>query len=406
MSRMPNVITDEKRIEELLTRGVDKVYPTSEAMKRELMSGRRLRLYTGWDPTSADVHLGHTVWMRKLRQFQDLGHEVIVLMGTFTATLGDPTGKLNARKMMTLEETKANAKTFRKQAGKILNFRGENPVKMQYNHTWFSRMTLADAVGLASHFTVQQMLERDMFEKRMANDQPIFCNEFMYPLMQGYDSVVLDVDLEVGGTDQTFNMLAGRTLMKSMKNKEKFVLTVPLLTDASGNKIGKSEGNVIRIDGKPEELYGQVMSLGDGAIIPCFELCTDLSSEDIAAIKKGLHGGGNPRDAKAKLAWELVRAYHSKAKANAAAKHFDSLFREHETPADVPTYQISAATNIVDVLVGSKLAATRSEARRLIDGGGVKVDGVAIAGYDVQLYPSKPGVLVQKGKRHFVRVIA
>lgn len=461
------ILTDSKKIEQLLTRGVDKIYPTKDALEKVLKSGKRIRLYTGWDPTTGEVHIGHTVVMRKLRQFQELGHELIFLLGTFTATLGDPTGKLSARKAMTIEETKKNAASFLKQAGKVIDFAGPNAAQIKYNHEWLSPMNLADIIKLASNFTVQQMIKRDMFTERMSvkiecpecheffrsralqafgyefeegtfgvkaidakefctacgyevdfNNQqklsglkiipptPIYLNEFLYPLMQGYDSVAMDVNLEVGATDQTFNMLAGRTLMKALKNKEKFVLTVPLLTDSSGKKIGKTEGNVIGIADPPNDLYGKVMALGDDAIITVFELCTDVSLDDIEKMKKELKKGANPRDLKALLARTLVAMYHDVSAAKSAEDNFNKLFREHEAPEEIAEIKVKKDKwNIIDLLIETNLASSRSEARRLIEQGGIKVEGQTLKEIDTEVVVAKKGTIIQRGKRQFVKVV-
>ena len=332
--RRTRVLTDPDKIYELLTRGVEAVYPDADWLRRELMSGRRLRVYTGWDPTSTDVHIGHTAWMWKLRQFQELGHEVIVLMGTFTATLGDPSGKPDARKPMTLADTKRNARGFAEKTKAIFNVPG-NPITIKANHEWLAKMSFADVIETAAHFTVQQMLERDMFQVRMKEGHPVGLHEFLYPLMQGYDSVAMDVDVEVGGNDQTFNMLAGRTLMKKMEGKEKAVMALHLLTDASGRKIGKSEGNAINIDAEPEDLFGKVMTLPDDVIWMCFESCTNVPMSKITAMRQSMDA--DPRRAKEELAWEIIRIYNDSAAADRARAHFTSVFAQKEIPEEMPS---------------------------------------------------------------------
>ena len=369
-------------------------YPDAQWLRTELMSGRRLRVYTGWDPTTTDVHIGHTAWMWKLRQFQELGHEFIVLMGTFTATLGDPSGKADTRKPMTLEETRRNAKGFVKKTKAIFDVPG-NPITVKSNHEWLAKMSFADVIGLASHFTVQQMLERDMFEKRITGGYPIGLHEFLYPLMQGDDSVAMDVDVEVGGTDQTFNMLAGRTLMKKMKNKNKGVLTLHLLTDASGRKIGKSEGNAINIDAAPEDLFGKVMTLPDSVIWRAFEMVTPMELGSIASLKLQLED--DPRAAKMKLAHELVRIYNGNEAAIGAEQYFESVFSRKEIPEEAESFLLKDGVIWTDVLVESKMCSSKSDARRQIKQGAVKLDGRVIADGDET---ARAGIL-QKGKRHF-----
>ena len=238
------VSADSKKIEELLTRGVENVFPTREFLEKELKSGRRLTLYTGYDPTAPTLHIGHGITMMKLRQFQDLGHKVIMLIGDFTGMIGDPTDKGAARKKLTHAEVLENCQEYQKQASAILNFVGENPAELKYNSEWLGKLNLSDLLDLTAHFTVDRLMERDMFEKRKEEGKPIYLHEFLYPVMQAYDSVAMEVDGEVGGNDQTFNMLAGRDLMKDLQGKEKFVLTMKLLVDSTGKKMGKSEGTI------------------------------------------------------------------------------------------------------------------------------------------------------------------
>lgn len=269
----------------LLSRGIAEVLPSKEGLAK-IMKKRKIRLYQGFDPTGTQLHIGHAVALRKLRQFQDLGHEVIFLIGDGTGQAGDPSGKSKTReRFMTREELQANARDYVMQAGKIVRFDGPNPVKILYNGDWLNKLKLVDILNIAQNFSVQQMIERDMFQDRIKKSESINLREFLYPLLQGYDSVAMEVDLEVGGTDQTFNMLAGRTLVKSFLNKEKFVLTVPLLSDSKGVKIGKSEGNVIGLTDPPSEFYAKVMSLGDDAIVPCLTLLTDIPISEIDKVK-------------------------------------------------------------------------------------------------------------------------
>lgn len=400
------VITDKNKINSLLTRGVEKVYPSREVMEKFLSSGRRLTLYTGIDPTGPEIHLGHAVFLRKLREFQDLGHKVILLIGDFTGKIGDPTGKYSTRKVLTPAEIKKNEKNYKKDIAKILKFSGPNKAEVKRNSKWLSKLKFQDVLELTSHVTVQQMIERDMFEERIKAGKPISLHEFMYPIMQGYDSVAMDVDLEIGGSDQTFNMLMGRTLMKAISKKEKFVLTTPLLADSSGKKIGKTEGNVIAIADKPEELYGKIMALGDDVILKMFELCTNVPLDNIKKMEDEMAGGANPRDFKMKLASTIVEQYNDKDAAKAAAEHFKNLFQKKDTPDEMEELKTSKdKINIIDVLVESNLCASKGDAKRNIEQGGVKADGHVLEGWDVEIVPSKEGVVVQKGKRHFVKVI-
>lgn len=398
-------ITDQTKVEHLLTRSVSAVYPKEDFLRAKLMSGERLRLYVGFDPTAPFLHIGHAMQLRKLREFQDLGHEVIMLIGSFTAMIGDPTDKMATRKQLTAKEVMANAATYKKQASKIVDFTGKNPVKIMFNHKWLRSMNFGEVMDLASHFTVQQMSERDMFAKRLADGKPVYLHEFMYPLMQAYDSVAMDVDGELGGSDQTFNMLAGRTLMKEINGKEKFVLTLKLLTNDEGKKMSKSEGGFIALTDAPEEMFGKVMAMDDSMILPYFELVTDVSLADVAGMKIALEQGINPRDLKVRLATTVVTMFHSAKAAEAAAKGFDAQFRDHQVPTDIPKLSVGKETGIIDVLVESGLAASRGEARRQIEQGGVKIDGVVVTDINLKVVGTKDGVLVQKGKRFFVKLV-
>jgi tyrosyl-tRNA synthetase len=394
-----SVSTDPAKIEKLLSRGVENVYPSREFLEARLKEGKQLSLYLGVDPTGPDLHIGHSIQLRKLREFQDLGHKIILLIGDFTAMIGDPTDKSAARVRLTREQVLKNAEGYKEQAGKILDFGGENPVELRYNSEWLGAMSFADVVELSANFTVQQMLERDMFDKRMKEGKPIYVHEFMYPLMQGYDCVAMDVDGEIGGNDQTFNMLAGRTLMKSMKQKEKFVVANKLLADPTGKKMGKSEGNMIRLSDSSDEMFGKIMSWTDGMIVPGFEILTD---EDHVAVQAELDGGANPRQVKARLARAIVTQYFDETEAAAASDRFDALFAKKEVPDDVPEFAVEGEQEILSVLVASGLASSNSEARRLIDGKGVKVDGEPASAYDQTV---SAGMLIQKGKRHFIKLI-
>lgn len=396
---------DKQKIQECLARGVDTIYPNKQKLEEKMLKGERLTLYLGVDPTGFDLHIGHSVPLRKLKHFQELGHRVILLIGDFTGMIGDPTGKDKTRKPLTREQILANAKDYKKQASKILDFDNkDNPIEIKFNSQWLAKMNLKDAVELASYFTEQQMVQRDMFKRRIKNDQPISLHEFLYPLMQGYDSVAMDVDLEVGGTDQIFNMLAGRTLMEKMKHKEKFVLAVPLLTDAQGTKIGKTEGNVIAICAEPDNLYGKIMTLGDDVIVKTFEYCTDVPMEKIHEMEKDLKSGKNPRDYKAQLAYEIVKQYNSEEDAKKAEAEFKKIFANKEKPTDILEVKIpSTKFQIPNLLVEIKLAKSKAEAQRLVKMGGVKINDKKIMDWK-QGVTLKNGDIIQVGKRNFVKI--
>jgi tyrosyl-tRNA synthetase len=338
--------------------------------------------------------------MRKLRQFQDLGHKVIMLIGDFTGMIGDPTDKTSARQQLTRKQVLANCKNYQKQASKILNFKGKNKVEVKYNSKWLAKMNFVDILELTSHFTVQRMIERDMFQERLKEAKPIYVHEFMYPVMQAYDSVVMNVDGEVGGNDQTFNMLAGRDLLKDLKNKEKFVLTTKLLVDVTGKKMGKSEGNMISLVDAPEEMFGKVMSWTDEMIVKGFELCTTVSMAEIKNIESELQKGVNPRDLKLRLAGEVVKTFLGEAAAEKAQTYFVSTFSKKETPTEMPEIKPSVY-DIITVLAEAKICTSKSDARRAIEQGGVKVNEEKVSDF---AYQTKAGDVVQKGSRFFVKV--
>ncbi|MFA5995997.1 MAG: tyrosine--tRNA ligase [Patescibacteria group bacterium] len=390
--------------QELLTRGVDSIYPNKESLAVILQNNKKLTVYLGVDPTGSLLHIGHTVVLRKLAQFQKLGHKVILLIGDFTGRIGDPTGKDKTRVPLTDAQVLANAKTYQDQAAKILDFNHPtNPVEIKYNSTWLSKLTFEQIIKLASEFTVQQMLERDMFEKRLKEHKPISMHEFFYPLMQGYDSVAMNVDLEIGGTDQTFNMLAGRTLQRSLNNKEKYVLTVPLLIDSNGVKIGKSEGNVIAITAEPADLYGKIMALGDDVIIQTLELCTDMPAEKIKQLQQQLMSGANPRDIKMILAREIVALYNNAAAAEQAEAEFKRVFTEHVMPSNISTVPVPVTTEALTILVELQLVESKTKAKQLFEQGGVKINQKPVTDWKQPLI-LKAGDVLQVGKRKFVRL--
>ena len=389
------------KIKQVLEKGVEKIYPSKEALERKLKSGKRIRLYCGYDPTTPSLHIGHAITLRKLAQFQKLGHEVIFLIGDFTALIGDPTNKRATRKRLTRKQISKNFKNYKKQASKILKFSGKNPAKVMFNSKWNSKLSPDKLMDLAFNFSVQQMLVRDMFRERIKKDKQILLPEFLYPLFQAYDSVAMDVDLEIGGNDQTFNMLRGRDLIKNLKNKEKFVLTTKLLVDPRGQKMGKTEGNVINLDEKPKEMFGKIMAWLDSLIFPGFELCTDLSIDEINKIKKQKN---NPRDDKARLAREIISIHHSKSVAQKAEREFNRVFKEKKTPSAVRTFKSSDKTGILDLLVKTKLAPSKSEAKRLIQQKAIKIDNKIIKDWKQKITPKK-GAILKAGKRKFIKLI-
>ncbi|MBI2410599.1 MAG: tyrosine--tRNA ligase [Candidatus Kerfeldbacteria bacterium] len=390
-------------LEDLLTRGVAGIIP-KDIFTKKLQTGERMRLYLGVDPTGPVIHIGHAVILRKMRQLQDLGHEIILLIGDFTARIGDPTDRSAARTTLTHEEVLANAATYKEQAAKILDFSdsASNPARLEFNAKWLDKLRFSDVIELSARFTVQQMLERDMFEKRMQEGKPIHVHEFLYPIMQGYDSVAMDVDAEFGGNDQLFNMLTGRSLQQMMNKKEKVVVTFELLPGLDGRKMSKSFGNVIGVDDSPNDMFGKVMSLKDELIPEYFWLCTNSSVQDVQGVKHALSKGENPRDLKMCLARKIIALYHSVEAANAAEKEFIQVFQQKGAPTDIPVYHLAVEdVSIVDVIVRAGLAVSKAETRRLIEQGGVKLNGKKVNDAHTAL-AFADGDTVQVGKRKFI----
>ncbi len=357
----------DELLTDLLTKGVSEIFPNAEFVKKLLETKAPVTVYLGFDPTSPQLHLGHAIGLRKLRQFQDLGHQVTLLIGDFTATIGDP-DKLSVRKPLTRREVLTNLATYKKQASQYLRFTGKNKATVKFNSKWLGKLKFPDILSLASHMTVEQLLKRDMFENRTKEGRPIYLHEFMYPLMQGYDSVAMGIDGEIGGTDQMFNMLAGRTLVKQIKGKEKFVITLKLLEDSTGKKMGKTEGNAVSLTDAPEDMYGKVMSWPDGIVPVALELCTDLSMKEVQEVLQTIP---HPKDQKQKLAFEIVKAAYNKEKATKAAEHFSQLFQKGELPDSLPEYKVQAIT-LEEFLIEKNFVASKSQVTRLAEQGALE----------------------------------
>lgn len=400
-----SVIPNTKDIEVFLSKGVENVFPSKEAFAKALGSGKQLTIYLGIDPTGPTLHMGHAIPLMKLSALQKMGHKVILLMGDFTAMIGDPTDKSATRKKLTRAEIMNNLKSYKKQASTFLAFSGSNAAHIKYNSAWLSKMSFADVVELASNMTVQQMIERDMFSNRMKEGKPIHLHEFLYPLMQGYDSVAMGVDAEIGGNDQTFNMMAGRTLLRTLKNREKFVLTTKLLVDSTGKKMGKSEGNMITLADSAKDMFGKVMSNADSLIIPSYELCTRVSDEEIEKEKAFLANGGNPRDAKMRLAVAVTEVYHGKAAAEKAKESFVSAFSTGAMQADAPEVKVSKGAVLADVLISEKIVASKTEFKRLVSEKAIKdlKTGAAIENFDAKV---EGDMDLKVGKHRFLKVRA
>lgn len=388
---------------EIIKRGAQDILVESELRER-LQSGRPLRIKAGFDPTAPDLHLGHTVLINKLRQFQELGHEVLFLIGDFTGMIGDPTGKNVTRKPMSRDEVIENARTYEQQIFKILD---PEKTLVMFNSSWMGEMSAADLIGLAAKHTVARMLERDDFHKRYTGGQPIAIHEFLYPLVQGYDSVALKADVELGGTDQKFNLLVGRELQKHYGQPPQVVITMPLLVGLDGiNKMSKSLGNAIGIAEPPNEMFGKLMSISDELMWSYIDLLSFESSAMIAHWKKEVAQGRNPRDIKVQFAKEIVARFHSQQAADAALDDFETRFKQHAIPDEMPEISLAAGATplpIVQILKQAGLTASTSEALRMIEQGGVRLNGEKVSDKTLTLSPGEP-VVVQVGKRKFARV--
>jgi len=377
---------------------------TNELRQRLLdaqKDGRPLRVYCGFDPTSTDLHLGHTIPMRKLRQFQDLGHDVTFLIGTYTALVGDPSDKNKARPILTEEQVAHNAQTYAEQAFRVLD---RVKTKVRYNGEWLSKLTLLDLIRLGQNFTVQQFLVRDNFARRFEAGEPIFLQETFYSLMQGYDAVAMQTDVQVGGTEQLFNIIvAGRKLQEALGQKPLVGITMGILPGTDGvQRMSKSTGNVVPINSGAEDMYGKLMSIPDFAMGKYMRLVTRWNPHEIEALERDIESGKlHPRDAKMKLAFEIASIFYSDADAQKAQDAFVKMFQQKETPDEMPEYKLQSGQTVLDVILAAKLAASKSEARRLFDQRGVRLDGATVERGDMA-FPH-PGVL-QVGKRKFLKV--
>jgi len=367
-------------------------------------TGRPLRVYAGFDPTAAYLTLGHTVPMRKLRQFQELGHDVVFLIGSFTGLIGDPSDTTGARGQRTAEEVAENARTFTEQAYRVLD---ADKTEVRYNADWLAKLTFADVIGLAANFTVQQFLARQNFSLRYEKGDAIWLHEFFYALMQGYDAVALETDVQVGGTDQLFNLMAGRKLQEVFGQRPQVCLTLPILVGTDGHlRMGKSKGNFVGLSEAPEEKYGKSMSIPDSAMRNWFELVTRWPQEQIDQLLASVERGEvHPMEAKKQLAWEIVAIFDGDEAADRAAAHFSQVHQKRELPEDMPSLALSGPTNVVEIIHAAGFARSKSEARRLVQQGAVKLDGEPVAGIEVEIGPGD-GKVLQVGKRRFVQLEA
>ncbi|VAW38610.1 Tyrosyl-tRNA synthetase [hydrothermal vent metagenome] len=375
-------------------------------LTRSRETGQPLRIKAGFDPTAPDLHLGHTVLLQKLRHFQQLGHRVYFLIGDFTGLIGDPTGKSDTRPRLTREDVEKNAATYREQVFKILD-----PLKTEvvFNSAWLGELSSAEMIRLASRLTVARMLEREDFKQRFENNRPISIHEFLYPLIQGYDSVAMKADVEIGGTDQLFNLLVGRDLQRSHGQEPQVVLTLPLLEGLDGvNKMSKSLGNYIGITESPDNIFGKVMSLSDELMFRYYDLLSDLSVDEIAALREEMNGGKvHPKEVKMRLARELTARFHDQQAADLAARQFDQVFKKHELPDDIPECRLEVAEDVIwlpKLLLEAGLVNSTSDGRRMLRQNAVSVDGKKISVVDTDI-PARGRVLLKVGKRRFCRVV-
>lgn len=395
----------------IIQRGIAEIVPQDELVKKlekSVATGTPLKIKLGLDPTAPDLHVGHTVVLHKLRQFQELGHTIQLLIGDFTGRIGDPTGKSETRKQLTEEDVKRNAQTYVEQFGKVMDV---SQLEVFYNSSWLSTMNFEAVVRLAANVTVARMLERDDFSKRYQTNQPISIHEFFYPLMQGYDSVALESDIELGGTDQKFNLLMGRQLQKEYGKEQQIAIMMPILEGLDGvQKMSKSLGNYIGIGEAPNEIYGKTMSVPDELMLKYYELVTDISNEDLQALRTGLEGGSvHPRDAKMNLAKRFVLMFHGTSAAEEAEEHFKRVFQQRALPSDIPEVKLSHESLengqiwIAKLLVELGLTPSSGEARRMIQQGGVKINEEKIEDVQARIQV-EDHMIVQVGKRKFAKI--
>jgi tyrosyl-tRNA synthetase len=392
-----NISTDKKAIAELLDRGVNEAIDRKH-LEEKLLSGKQLRVKLGIDPTSPNLHIGRSVPLLKLRDFQNLGHQVVFIVGDFTGVIGDTSDKESERKMLEDEEITKNMRTYVEQAAKILDI---EKVEVQYNSSWLKKLDYAEIGRQANYFSLAEFIARENISKRLKGGSRVSLREILYPLMQGYDSVMVKADVELGGTDQRFNLLAGRELQKHYDQEPQDILMTNLILGTDGRKMSSSWGNTINLTDEPNDMFGKVMSVPDSLIVTYFEHCTRVSIEQVNVFDKELKAGKtNPRDIKMSLALEITKMFWSEEEAQDAKAYFISVFQKKDIPDNMPVIKV-AGMMIMEALVESKLAESRTDARRLIELGAVKVDGKLVKSLDKSV---KSGNVIQKGKRFFVRV--
>ena len=387
----------DPKIKEILTKNVAEIFPSKNQLA-SLMEKKKIRIYLGIDPTSTNLHLGHTILLRKLQEFASLGHKVFLIVGTGTVLAGDPSLRDLARPKISEKEIKKNIKTWKDQVKKVIDL---SKIEIKYNGEWLLKLKLKDIINIGSNLSAVRLFQREMFQRRIKNGDTVLFSETIYPLLQGYDSVVLDVDLEIGGSDQVFNMLIGRELQKKMKNREKYVLTAPMALGTNGKQMSKTSGNCIWILDSPEQKFGKIMSIPDNLVMSYFELFTNHSSSNIQEFKKRM----SPVDLKRKLAFSIVEIYHSKKEAESSEKNFNRIFKEKKEPSIISEILIKKKSmNILDLLFKTKLVSSKTEAKRMIIQKGVKIDG-RIKNNWKEIVPIKKGQVLQVGKRRFIKIV-
>lgn len=393
------------KIEEILTRGVANIIPGREELEKRLRSGKKLNIYFGIDPTGTKIHLGHAVPIRKMQAFMELGHHVTFLIGDFTALIGDTSDKDSERPALTSDEIEKNFQTYKKQAEKILDF---SKVKIVHNSDWLKKLTFEEIIKLTQKFSVGDFISRELIKKRLNDGKRVGLHEFMYPVMQGYDSYMLDTDLQIGGTDQTFNIQAGRTLQKVLRDKESFVLTTPILEGTDGRKMSKSWDNAIWLTDTPEDMYAKILAIKDDLIMQYYTLATNVPLEEVKEAESALQKGEHPMRIKKELAFEIVKELHDLDEAERAKQHFEKIVQQKELPKEIPVIELEHADqSMTDILVLAGLASSKSEAKRVIEQGGVEVDGTKIENANVpfETLIKNDQTMIQVGKRRFVKIV-
>ncbi len=388
-------------IDQLLTRGVANIIPSKEELKKRLNSGEKLNIYLGIDPTATNIHLGHAVTLRKLQKFSLLGHNVTFLVGDFTALIGDTSDKESERPQLTTGDIQKNLETYKSQAEKVLDF---SKVSIKFNSEWLKELKFEDIVKLTTHFSLNDFISRELIKKRLTEGKSVGLLETLYPLMQGYDSYHLDTDIQLGGTDQTFNMQAGRTLLKDLKNKESFVLTMNFLTGTDGRKMSKTWGNAIWLTDSPKEMYGKLMSISDDLIVEYLTLATDISTEEIVEIEIKMKSGENPLQFKKRLAYEIVKLFNSEKDADDAEDHFRSTVQEKNIPTDIPTFTFSSGATVSGTAVALGLVDSNSEWKRLVNQGAVSIDGKRVENQFLKNNDLTDGSILKIGSRTYGKI--